>query len=414
MTYRHASNGKRVSLLGYGAMRLPTIEVKASEGSKKDAVERVIDQEQLNRQVRHMLDGGINYFDTAPVYCRGESERALGIALKAGGYARGDYVIATKLSNFAASRHSAEASQAMFEKSLAELQTDYIDNYLLHSIGNNGFETFSKRFLENGMLDWCCDQRRRGRIRNLGFSYHGDRKAFDWCMAHHDRYRWDFCMIQMNYIDWNHAVDESGRNLNASEMYATLTEKGIPVVVMEPLRGGRLARPDEALMNELKPLDPEATAARWALRFCGSFPNVMTVLSGMTYTEHIDENLATFSPLRTCSRKELAALERAALAWLGQGAVPCTSCNYCMPCPYGLDIPTLIGFRNDQRLAKPRLSAGAILKAYERAVPEPLRRAEHCTGCGRCRPHCPQRIDIAAVMAELDAWIDELKDEVRK
>ncbi len=415
MTSRFTIDGRKVSLLGYGAMRLPTIDGGHANGwERADYSKAGIDQKALNAQVKLMLDKGVNYFDTSPAYCQGASEAALGAALKASGYPRESYVIATKLSNFAPQQFSLGACKKMFENSLAKLQTPYIDNYLLHSIGNGGFETFSKRYLENGALDWCVELRAQKRIRNLGFSFHGDVKALDWCLARHDTYKWDFCLIQMNYVDWLHAKEINSRNVNAKELYERLTALKIPVVIMEPLLGGRLARYNYALAHELTPLDPDATLAKWALRFCGTFPNVMTILSGMTRTEHIEENIETCSPLKPCSAAELAALERAAVAMLRQNTIPCNVCNYCMPCPYGLDIPAILTFRNRILTMKTLPSAREVLKLYQKAVPEELRRADHCTGCNRCRPHCPQDIDIAKEMAVIDAWIDELKNAEAK
>ena len=414
MTTRFTVDGKKVSLLGYGAMRLPTVDGGHANTWAIGASEKDIDQAHLNRQVKRMLEAGVNYFDTAPVYCRGRSEAALGTALKASGWDRKDYVIATKLSNFSPTHWSLGACKEMFAKSLKALQTDYVDNYLLHSIGNGGFTVFSKRYLDNGAADWCLELRAQGKIRNLGFSFHGDKKAWDWCLEHHDKYKWDFCQIQMNYIDWRHAKQVNDRNLNAQDLYGALAKLKIPAVIMEPLLGGNLARYNWSLANELTPLDPEATLASWALRFCGSFDNVLTVLSGMTFDEHIEENVKTYSPLRKCTEREFAALERAAEAYLSCSTIPCTSCNYCMPCPYGLDIPALLAFRN-AFLAKdgPR-DARKLLKAYEKAVPEELRRADHCTGCGRCSPHCPQSIDIPKEIAAIDAAMDVLKAEAAR
>ncbi len=412
MTSHYTVAGRKISLLGYGAMRLPTTDGgHANNWAKEGYTSSAIDQDLLNRQIKMLLDGGVTYFDTSPAYCRGESEAALGRALKASGYARKDYLIATKLSNFAPQQYALDACKKMFEASLKALQTDVIDNYLLHSVGNGGFETFKKRYLDNGAVDWCADLRAEGRIRKLGFSYHGAKEALDWCLEHHDKYHWDFVQIQMNYVDWRHAKEVNARNLDAQYLYETLAKMDIPVVIMEPLLGGRLARYNYALAQALTPLDPEATLAKWALRFCGTFPKVMCVLSGMTHTENIEENLATFSPLKPCSSAELDALERAAQAYLTLNTIPCNSCNYCMPCPYGLDIVALLQFRNSVLTAKTTPSARETLKNYAKAVPEELRRADHCTGCGRCSPHCPQSIDIPREIAAIDAWIDDLKNQ---
>jgi len=414
MTYQCTSDGKKVSLLGYGAMRLPTVDGGHANGFAPGASKKAIDQDLLDRQVKELLDGGVTYFDTSPAYCRGLSEACLGKALKASGYARESYVLATKLSNFSASQQTPDGYRKMFADSLKNLQTDYIDNYLLHSIGNGGFAAFSKRYLENGALDWLCELRRERKIRNLGFSYHGDPKVWDWCLAHHDKYKWDFAQIQMNYVDWKHAPQVNARNQPAEKLYGELASRKIPVVVMEPLLGGGLARYNWSLANELKPLDPEATLAKWAFRFCGSHAGVMTVLSGMTRSEDIRENLATFSPLKPCSEKELAALERAATAYLACDVVPCTACQYCMPCPYGLDIPALLAFRNEYLTKDKGLSRREILKAYAEAVPESLRRADHCTGCEICREHCPQMINIPKEIASIDAVMDVIRAEAAR
>ena len=413
MTYRFANNGQKISLLGYGAMRMPTVDGGHANGWVKEGYSQSsIDQAQLNEQVKYLLDHGVNYFDTSPAYCRGESEGRLGEALKASGYDRKDYVIATKLSNFAPQQYPLDECKRMFEASLKFLQTDYVDNYLLHAIGNDGFETFSKRYLENGALDWCATLRAQKRILNLGFSYHGDPKAFEWCLDHYDTYKWDFCQIQMNYVDWRHAQEVNPRNLDAKYLYERLTALKIPVVIMEPLLGGRLARYNYALANELTPLDPEASLAKWALRFCGTYPNVMTILSGMTRTEHIKENVATFDPFTPCTERELVALERAAQALLKMNTVPCTDCKYCMPCPYGLDIPALLTFRNLLATSQTALDAKEKLALYRKTVPEELRRADHCTGCRRCVPHCPQGIDIPKALKDIDALIEEAKNEI--
>ncbi len=412
MTYRYTSDGKKVSLLGYGAMRLPTVDGGHANGWAPDGYSKSnIDQEEMNRQIKYLLEHGVNYFDTSPAYCRGESEARLGQALKASGFARGDYIIATKLSNFAPQQYPLDACKKMFEDSLRFLQTDYIDNYLLHAIGNGGFEMFSKRYLENGALDWCVELREQKRIRNLGFSFHGDAKAFEWCLEHHDKYKWDFCQIQMNYVDWRHGHAVNARNLDAKYLYERLTALKIPVVVMEPLLGGRLARYNYALANTLKPLDPDASLAKWAFRFLGTHPNVMVALSGMTRFSDIEENVATHSPLVPCTPAELDKLEEAAQAYLKLNPIPCTACQYCMPCPYGLDIPSIFAFRNEVLSSKVPLSTDEILALYDKRVPEKLRQADRCTGCSVCVSHCPQTIAIPREMAAIDKWIDGMKRE---
>ena len=403
-------DGLAISLLGYGAMRMPTVDGGHANGWAPDGYSKTgIDQELLERQIKYLLEHGVTYFDTSPAYCRGESEVRLGRALARSGYKRSDYIIATKLSNFNPRQYPLEECKKMFAKSIEYLQTDYIDNYLLHSIGNDGFKTFSKRYLENGALDWCVELRKEGKIRNLGFSYHGDPKAFEWCLDNHDKYKWDFCQIQMNYVDWTHAKQTNPRNLDAEYLYRRLTELKIPVVIMEPLLGGRLARFNKAIARNLKPLAPEDSQARWAFRFVGSFPNVMTALSGMTKMSDMEENVETFSPLKPLNEAEFAALARAADDYIASGPVPCNNCQYCMPCPYGLDIPAILLYRNEALAKDEDKSGPEILAGYEKAVPDPLRRADRCTGCGKCVSHCPQQIKIPQEIAAMDAVIENLK-----
>ena len=280
MTYRTTpSTGDKVSLLGYGCMRWPLVNPEDRNSP--------MDQEQVNRLVDYAIEHGVNYFDTAPMYGRGLSERVTGIALKR--HPREKFFIATKLSNMR--DFSREASMAMYHKSFKELQVDYIDYYLLHSIGGgDGIPTVRKRFFDNGMMEFLLKEREAGRIRNLGFSYHGDVKAFDYLLSLHDEIHWDFVQIQLNYVDWKHA---GGRNTNAEYLYAELWKRGIPSVIMEPLLGGRLASLNEHLTTRLKTLRPEESIASWAFRFAGTPEGVLTVLSGMTYMEHLVENVAS-------------------------------------------------------------------------------------------------------------------------
>ena len=420
MTMREGPHGDKVSLLGYGAMRLPTLGGGHANNWQKDASSKSIDQDAVNEHIDYALEHGVNYFDTSPAYCRGESERVLGIALAR--HPREKYFIATKLSNFAPQQYPLAESKKMFENSLRNLQTPYIDYYLLHAIGNGGFETFSKRYIENGAIDWLVQERAAGRIRNLGFSFHGDPKAFEWCIEHHDKYHWDFCQIQMNYVDWRHAKETNSRNLDAKYLYETLAARDIPSVIMEPLLGGRLARFNYAVASKLKGMDPSASLASWAFRFCGTYPKVLTILSGMTYKEHLEENVATLSPLVPLTQKELDTLEEAAVLMLANKTIPCNLCQYCMPCPYGIDIPGIFDCWN-RACTEDRLpdNPGAkdyaanrrkFLATYDAAI-APLRQAEHCIGCGRCNHHCPQRIDIPARMEEIDNTVANWRKEER-
>lgn len=421
---RNPNSGDEVSLLGYGMMRLP-VENRPGE----DAQNAPIDQEEVNRLVDYALAHGVNYFDTSPVYCQGHSEEATGIALSR--HPRKNYFIATKMSNFWPESWPFEESKAMFERSLQYLRTDYIDYLLLHSIGRggnglSGTEVFYGRYIDNGLLDWLVEQKRIGRIRNLGFSYHGDIKVFDLMLQWHDegKYHWDFVQIELNYLDWNYANEINPRNTDASYLYAELEKRGIPAVIMEPLLGGRLAKLPPTVVKEMKERDIHATPAAWAFRYAGTPEGILTVLSGMTYMEHLQENCITYSPLHPVSAEETAFLMRMAKLLYEVQEVPCTGCNYCMPCPYGINIPAVFGYYNhclkddivpstdggqsdsDFRKARKRWLIG-----YDRNIPR-MRQADHCIGCNHCISQCPQHIDIPLEMHKIDQYVEQLKQSM--
>lgn len=412
MTYRvNPNTGDKVSILGFGCMRLPTLNSDSHDGNN-------IDQEAVNRQVDYALEHGVNYFDTSPAYCKGFSEHAMGIALSR--HPRDSYYIATKLSNFSPDTWSGERSIAMYENSRKELQADYIDYMLLHGIGMGGMDALNGRYIDNGMLDFLVKEKEAGRIRNLGFSYHGEIEVYDYLLKMQDegKIHWDFVQIQLNYIDWKHAKEVNPRNTDAEYLYGELEKRGIPAVIMEPLLGGRLAQVNNHLVGKYKSLRPDDSVASWAFRFAGTPKGVLTVLSGMTYMEHLQDNLKTYSPLQPCSDDELTMLENAAKEILHFPTVPCTDCKYCMPCPYGLDIPTIFSHYNkciNEGLVKEdtqdpayREARKAFLVGYDRTVPK-LRQANHCIGCGQCKPHCPQGIDIPARMTAIDNYVETLK-----
>ena len=345
MTYRtNPTTGDVVSLLGFGMMRLPTIYGgSAREGNDP------INQKRLNEMVDYAMAHGVNYYDTAPVYCKGLSEAAVGEALSH--HDRSKFFVATKLSNFNPATWSREASLKMYHDSFKNLRVDYIDYLLLHSVGGSNDEMDSmtmlkSRYFDNGVLDYLVEERKAGRIRNLGFSFHGDIKVFDYMLSLHDQIHWDFVQIQMNYIDWRHAEDLKEGNVNAVTLYNKLDALGIPVVIMEPLLGGQLATLNEHLNDEMKSRRPQQSIASWAFRFAGTKPRILTVLSGMTYMEHLQDNLRTYCPLEPCTEEEFEFLEHVAQVYLTYPIVPCTGCCYCMPCPYGLDIPTLFSHHN--------------------------------------------------------------------
>jgi len=412
MTYREGPKGDNVSLLGYGCMRWPT--------TTDDEGKTVIDQEQVNDLVDYAIEHGITYFDTAPVYGQGESERVTGIALSR--HPRSSYLIATKMSNQRGD-YSFDFGVKMYHNSLKMLQTDYLDYYLLHSVGGssgdlNSMQVLEKRFFENGLLEFLLKEREAGRIRNLGFSFHGDQQVFDYLLSVHDQYHWDFVQIQMNYVDWHHAHTLSARNVNAEYLYGELDKRGIPVVIMEPLLGGRLANLPQHAADQLLARTPDASLASWAFRFCGTHPRVLTALSGMTYKEHLVDNLRTFSPLEPLSEDDLQLLEKIADDYVKFPLIPCTDCKYCMPCPYGVDIPGVFAHYNkcvnegtiedDRQSPEYRKARRAYLVSLERNV-EKLRQADHCIGCAQCVDSCPQRIGIPGQMRRIERYTEELQ-----
>ena len=395
------------------AMRLPTVDGGSARESNAD-----FDQDLLNAQVKRMLDLGVNYFDTSPAYCRGQSERLLGEALAKSGYARRDYLIATKLSNFAKQQYPLSECKKMLDRSLEALRTDYVDNYLLHSIGSGGYENFLSRYVDNGAVDWLVEERKSGRIRNLGFSFHGDVKVFDYLLEQHDKYRWDFVQIQLNYLDWQHAKATNPNNVDAEYLYAELQKRNIPAVIMEPLLGGRLARVPDYIVARLKQREPERSVASWAFRFAGTFPGVLTVLSGMTLLEHLQDNLRSYCPLSPLSDEDMAFLQEVAGEIAGLDTVPCNECDYCMPCPYGIDIPGIFHHYNkclnegniphETQDANYRKARRAYLVSYDRAIPK-VRQADHCIGCSQCVSHCPQRIKIPRELHRISALIEQMR-----
>ena len=428
MTMRENLHGEKVSLLGYGCMRFPTIE--GGSGREQD---QPLDQGTVNRLIDYAIEHGVNLFDTAPPYCKGQSEHAVGIALSR--HKREEYYVSTKLSNFAPTTWSRQESMRLYNNSKKELQVDYLDYYMLHGIGMSARDTdgneldalecLKRRFFDNGMLDFLCEEREKGHIHNLGFSYHGDIRAFDYLLSLQDQglYRWDHVLIQHNYVDWNHSKLINERNTNSSYLYGELEKRNIPAFVMEPLLGGQLANLNDHAVQLLKARDPQASIASWAFRFAGNQPRILTVLSGMTYMEHLQDNIRTYSPHKPLSDDELSLLEQIADVYANFRTVPCTGCKYCMPCPYGIDIPGVFAHYNkclnegnvinadkaasDERREYLR-ARRAFLVGYDRAVPS-FRQADHCIGCGHCLAECPQGIRIPDQMQRINTYVESLK-----
>ena len=414
MTCRtNPKQGDKVSILGYGCMRWPSLE----DGS--------LDQETINELVDYAIAHGINYFDTSPSYCRGFSETATGIALSR--HPREKWLIATKMSNHRLhgtglrGQELYDASIEMYNQSFKALQVDTIDYYLLHNVGSS-MQQFNERFIDIGLLDFLLKEREVGRIRNLGWSFHGTQENFDQILAYHDKVHWDFVQIQMNYSDWQNANSSGAiKNVNAEYLYNELAKRNIPITIMEPLLGGRLSNVPTHIVARLKQQEPERSVASWAFRFVGSYPMVLTALSGMTYMEHLQDNIHSFAPLKELSNEDKEFLFETARLMAEYPTVPCNDCKYCMPCPYGVDIPSILLHYNkcvnegnlsnssrDENYVKARR---AYLVGYDRAI-EKNRQASHCIGCKECNTHCPQRIDIPHELQRIDKYIENLKQNL--
>ena len=393
MTYRvqHGS-GEQISLLGFGMMRLPD------------------DQEEVNRLVDYAIEHGVNYFDTAPMYMGGRSEVLTGNALCR--HPRDKYYVATKMSNQRI--WDFDEAKQMYEQSFQRLKVDYIDYYLLHSIGGGGMDTLNKRFLDNGLLDFLLMEREAGRIKHLGFSYHGDVRPFDWLLDRQEQYHWDFVQIQMNFLDWRHASMRGGRRVDADAeyLYNKCEKTGVQCVIMEPLRGGAFGRMASEFTDQLKAVRPDDSTARWAFRWVGSYPNILTTLSGMNQMEHLVDNVQTFSPLEVCTEAENALLAAIADQLSGFPTIPCTTCSYCMPCPYGVDIPGNFAYYNEQVnshvLPLPDKQAAdyaarkqQFLEGMRKALPNAESWARSCADCEECLPKCPQQIRIPNQMSRI-------------
>ena len=396
MTYRvQNGSGEKISLLGFGMMRLPD------------------SQDEVNRLVDYAIAHGVNYFDTAPMYKGGRNEAQTGQALSR--YPRDTYYIATKMSNQNRRQWGFEDSKKMYEKSFRELQVDYIDYYLLHGVGGGGMDELRGRFLDNGLLDFLLKEREAGRIRHLGFSYHGDVSVFDWLLDNQDKYHWDFVQIQMNYLDWRHAsLEKSGwkRDADAEYLYDKLEKTGVQAVVMEPLRGGSLARMRDNLSKKLTALRPDATPASWAFRWVGSHPNILTTLSGMNQMDHLEANVCTFSPLDPCTEAENRVLEEIADVMAGFPVIPCTACAYCMPCPFGVDIPGNFAYYNeaveqhilplpDKQSSDYSTLQQRFADGMKKTLTDTSKWATQCTDREACLSKCPQQIRIPNQMVRI-------------
>ena len=374
MIYRDFQ-GIQLSALGFGAMRLPVIDGDDSR----------IDEAAALAMVDTAMKNGINYYDTAWGYHGENSEWVMGKALAR--YPRDSFYLATKFPGYDPANWGKVKS--IFPRQLEKLGVDYFDFYLFHNVCEMNIDAYLDD-AKYGIYSYLIEQKRAGRIRHLGFSCHG---SMDVLKRFLDAYGKDmeFCQLQLNYLDWTFQ--------NGKEKVALLKEWGIPVWVMEPVRGGRLAKLPEAYENELKALRPDEEIPAWAFRFLQSIPEVTVILSGMSNAQQLDANLVTFSEERKLTAAEMDALMNIAGRMLSVGTVPCTACHYCVShCPQELNIPWLIELYNEHAFT----GGGFIAPMALGALPED-KRPTACLGCRSCEQVCPQQIKISEVMADFAA-----------
>jgi len=374
----------KLSLLGMGCMRLPTIGDPGAPVDYDKAVE-IID---------YAYNHGVNYFDTAYIYHSGDSERFIGKALSK--YPRDTWYLATKMPGFALK--TKEDVERIFNDQLEKCGVEYFDFYLCHGMNELMYDTFTNP--EIGVIPYLVKMKEEGKIKRLGFSAHAKPETLEKFIAQAE---WDFAQIQLNYFDWDYQ--------DAKGQYEVLTSHGIPVVVMEPCRGGRLADLCEESNAILKEANPDRSIASWAFRWLQSLDNVQVVLSGMSNMDQVIENVATFEEYNKLSDNELAALDKAVAAFLKKFTVPCTACRYCSECPRELDIPRILAAYNDIKITDNDFQRGGTVKKLLSADNTDPR---ECVNCGTCTRHCPQNIDTPQIMDDFAKIIAAIPKEFRE
>lgn len=358
-----------ISRLGLGNMRLP-----CKTPIKREA-NPLIDYNKAQELVDMAYENGVNYFDTAYMYHAGKSEKFIGQALKK--YPRESYYLADKLPIWMCKRPA--DMQKIFDKQLQRTGIDCFDFYLLHSLDKGNFEKCEKY----GAYDFLLEKQKQGLIKNIGFSFHGtidDLKTI--VAAHH----WDFAQIQMNYLDW--------KNQDAKTQYEILTEAGIPVIVMEPVRGGKLADVPKRVEELFKNNAPDKSIASWAIRFCATHDNVLTILSGMNAKEQMLDNLQSLTDFVPMTDVELKICQNAASIINESEIIPCTGCDYCADCPKSVKISTIFDVYN-----KLKTEEYTTDQAKEKYAQIDVNHTQ-CVACGKCKEHCPQSIDIPKMLSE--------------
>lgn len=361
MQYSYFDNiGEKVSKLGFGLMRLPKLE--------KDSEK--IDREEAAKLVDTAYKNGVNYFDTAYFYHDGESELFVKDALSR--YPRESFFLATKMPG--GSLKDGKTPDFLFNDQLRKCGVDYFDFYLLHAVSDDNF----KYFEESGAYEYLTERKKEGKVKHIGFSYHG---SFEFFKKVLDTHTWDFVQLQINYYDWEAS--------NAKDFYAELEKRGIPCIVMEPVRGGSLHRLNDEARAVFASLG-EASAASYALRYVAQLKNVMVVLSGMSEKEQVEDNINTFNECKPLTAEENAAVEKASVLFRKNFAIPCTACKYCVAtCPGGVAIPDCFAVFNKYNETRNTDDFKALYSGINEDA-----RADKCLDCKACIERCPQSIDI--------------------
>lgn len=368
--------GCEISRLGYGGMRFP------KNGDEVDVEEAV-------KLLRKAYDMGVNYFDTAVVYHKGESEKIFGKAFEI--YDRSSYYLADKMSIWVCKDE--QEMKDLFERQLKTLKTDYIDFYLVHSLNRNHYQ----KVKEFHCVEFLQEMKRQGKIKHLGFSFHDTYPVFTQILNDYD---WDFVQIQLNYLDW--------QNQGAEQLYRELEKRNLPCMVMEPVRGGYLATLDEQRAKPFLEMEPNRSIASWAIRWVSSLPQVTVVLSGMSDMAQLEDNVSLLTNFEPMNEKELEAVAKVVEEIRKVNDIPCTGCRYCMDCPMGVDIPEIFAIYSRLKIFGKDKS---FVEDYKEVM-ENGNGAEHCVGCQQCMNHCPQSIEIPDKLAMIHRLYLDKKAEL--
>ena len=371
MLYKDLCNEK-VSALSFGTMRLPT-----NDGNDSD-----IDVTATASMVEYAIKNGVNYFDTAWGYHHGNSERVMGEILSK--YSRDSFYIASKFPGYDLSNF--EKIEEIFNKQLEKCKVEYFDFYLFHNLCEMNADRYIGNY--NGVVDFLVEQKKNGKIKHLGLSVHADTDVLESFLGLYGQHI-EFCQIQLNYLDWDFQ--------DAKSKVELLNRLGIPIIVMEPLRGGKLANLSAENLKMLNELRPDETSVSWAFRYLQSVDGVATVLSGMSNMQQLCQNIEIFSDYKPLNEQETKVIYLIASNLL-QNTTPCTECRYCVEyCPKGLDIPMLIGLSNEHTFTQ-----GGFLAPMRINSLEEDKRPSACIGCRSCETVCPQNIKISEVLSDFN------------